>query len=264
MLSVENLCYSYESAKKNTQTLKNISFQVEKGETFGLVGESGSGKTTLALLLVGLLKPSSGSISYKDCSFNKDIQMVFQDPYSSLNPRMTVEETITEPLIIHKVGNDQTRKNRTLELLDLVGLDPSFTKRYPHEMSGGQRQRVCISRALALNPKFLICDEPVSALDVSIQAQIIHLLKDLQKKLNLTYFFISHDLALMKYLANRVAVMYQGELVEINTSKNLFAHPSHQYTQTLLSSMPSALPGLQTQTLHLTEAKILALTGPTD
>ncbi len=264
MLKVDHLNFSHITNGKRKEALKNISLTVEEGETFGLVGESGSGKTTLALLLMGLLKPTSGSICYKDCAFHREIQMIFQDPYSSLNPRMSVEQTISEPLIIHKIGTRQSQKNRVFELLELVGLDQNFAKRYPHEMSGGQRQRVCISRALALNPKFLICDEPVSALDISIQSQIIYLLEDLQNKLHLTYFFISHDLPLIRYLTDRVAVMKEGEIVEMDATKNLFASPKHLYTQTLLSSIPSVLPGLQTQTLHLTEDKIFALTGPTD
>jgi oligopeptide transport system ATP-binding protein len=212
---------------------------------------------------MNLIRPSSGIILYKGQPLLrgalKDFQMVFQDPYSSLDPRMTVGEIVREPLIIHKVKED-----KTLELLDLVGLDISFSRRYPHELSGGQRQRVGIARALALNPKFLICDEPIASLDVSIQAQIINLLKDLQKRLGLTYLFISHDLSIVKYLSDRVAVMYEGSIVELELSDKIFNAPKHPYTIELLSSIPSFSPGLQTHTRHLTEDKIFSTTGPTD
>ena len=205
MIKVLNLNHYY----KNNHVIKDVSFEITEGKTLGLIGESGSGKTTIALLLMNLLKQSSGTILYNNEPLPKkrlsDFQMIFQDPYSSLNPRMTIEEIVREPLIIYKI-----KENRVAELLDLVGLDLSFSKRYPHELSGGQRQRVGIARALAPYPKFLICDEPIAALDISIQAQIINLLKTLQKQLKLTYLFISHDLSIVKYLSDNVAVMLNG------------------------------------------------------
>ncbi len=248
--------------------IKEVSFEIPEGTTLGLVGESGSGKTTIALLLKQLLTPTSGTILYKDQPFTKEslreTQMVFQDPYSSLNPRMSIEEIIREPLAIYKIGTKEDQKKKVIELLDLVGLESGFSKRYPHELSGGQRQRVGIARALAPGPKFLICDEPTSALDVSIQGQIIALLKKLQNELNLTYLYISHDLAVVKYLSDQVAVLYQGEIVELETSEKLYSDPKHPYTQMLLSSTPSFSPGLQTQTLHLTVDNIFSVTGPSE
>lgn len=218
-----------------------------KGEILGLVGESGSGKTTVAKLLLRLLNPTSGSLFFDGIdllslpkaplkAMRRRMQMIFQDPYASLNPRMCVEDIIGEPLDIHSLAKGEKRKNRIYELLHLVGLDSSHAKRFPHEFSGGQRQRIAIARALALEPEFLICDEPISALDVSIQAQIINLLKELRQRLNLTYLFIAHDLAVVRYLSDRVAVMKQGHLVELASTENLFQNPQHPYTQLLLSS----------------------------
>ena len=257
MIKVLKLSHHYNKAL----VINEVSFEIEEGKTLGLVGESGSGKTTLALLLMNLLKPSRGTILYKGEPLTKkslrDFQMVFQDPYSSLDPRMTIDEIIREPLIIHKI-----KENSVPELLELVGLDSSFAKRYPHELSGGQNQRVGIARALALNPKFLICDEPIASLDVSIQAQIINLLKDLQRRLKLTYLFISHDLSIVKYLSDNVAVMYNGEIVELGLCEDVYMKPKHPYTIELLSSIPSFSPGLQTQTRHLTVDKIFSVTGP--
>ena len=257
MIKVTNLKHPF---------IKEVSFEIEEGTTLGLIGESGSGKTTIALLLKKLLIPTSGEILYKDKPFTKEslreTQMVFQDPYSSLNPRMTIEEIIREPLVIYDLGTKENQKSRVVDLLELVGLNSSFGKRYPHELSGGQRQRVGIARALAPRPKFLICDEPTSALDVSIQAQIIRLLKNLQKELNLTYLYISHDLTIVKYLADRVAVLYEGEIVEHQETKELYDNPKHPYTQILFSSIPSFSPGLQSQTRHLTVDNIFSVTGP--
>ncbi len=257
MIKVAHLNHHF----KKTPVIRDLSFEIQEGETLGLVGESGSGKTTLALLLMKLLSPTSGTILYKDHPLTKealrDFQMVFQDPYSSLDPRMTIEEIIKEPLIIYKI-----KETRVSELLELVGLDSSFAKRYPHELSGGQRQRVGIARALAPNPKFLICDEPIAALDVSIQAQIINLLKSLQKQLKLTYLFISHDLSIVRYLSDHVAVLYEGQIVEFGTCDEVYTNPKHSYTIELLSSIPSFSPGLQTQTRHLTVDKIFSVTGP--
>lgn len=253
LFSVKNLNASFNVKGKTFHVIRNVSFDIMPGETIGLVGESGCGKTTLGKILLGLLPPSSGSISFKGESIHKmdkstlldlrrQCQMIFQDPYGSVNPRMTVEEIILEPLIIYKIGTKNERKERVKELLQLVGLDQSFIQRYPHELSGGQRQRVVIARALAPNPKFLICDEPIAALDVSIQAQIINLLKDLQKKLGLTYLFISHDLAVVKYLATKTMVMYSGEIVETAESTELYERPLHPYTETLLHAIPTLDP----------------------
>ena len=232
------------------KAVEDVDFIVRRGETLGLVGESGCGKSTLGRTLIRLYEPTAGQISFDGSNFLKlsgaelrqkrrDIQMIFQDPYSSLDPRMTVGQVIEQPFIIHGLLQKKERENRVKELLELVGLKPSHINRYPHEFSGGQRQRIAIARAIALDPKLIICDEPVSALDVSIQAQILNLLKDLQKKLNLTYIFISHDLSVIEHVCDRIAVMYLGRIVELTTREELFANPQHPYTQALLSSIPS-------------------------
>tara|TARA_B110001454_G_scaffold219192_1_gene251226 strand:+ start:112105 stop:113103 length:999 start_codon:yes stop_codon:yes gene_type:complete len=231
------------------KAVDDVSLEVRQGETLGLVGESGCGKSTLGRTLIRLYEPTSGGIEFENKNFlnvsgrslrnlRKDIQMIFQDPYASLDPRMTVGQIIQQPFDIHGVGSGREREKRVKELLELVGLKASHVNRYPHEFSGGQRQRICIARAIALNPKLIICDEPVSALDVSIQAQILNLLKDLQEKLGLTYVFISHDLSVIEYFCDRVAVMYLGKIVEIGTRDEMFAEPKHPYTQALLSAIP--------------------------
>lgn len=231
------------------KAVDDVTLEVRKGETLGLVGESGCGKSTLGRSLIRLYEPTSGEIEFENKDFLKlggselrqlrrDIQMIFQDPFASLDPRMTVGQILRQPFDIHKVGTYQERENRVKELLELVGLKPSHVNRYPHEFSGGQRQRICIARAIALNPRLMICDEPVSALDVSIQAQILNLLKDLQEKLGLTYIFISHDLSVIEYFCDRVAVMYLGKIVEIGTRDQIFSSPKHPYTQALLSAIP--------------------------
>ncbi|MCK6598699.1 MAG: dipeptide ABC transporter ATP-binding protein [Bdellovibrionaceae bacterium] len=231
------------------KAVDDVSLEVRKGETLGLVGESGCGKSTLGRTLIRLYEPTSGEIEFEQKNFlklsggqlrqlRKDIQMIFQDPYASLDPRMTVGQILRQPFDIHNVGSSTERTARVKELLELVGLKASHVNRYPHEFSGGQRQRICIARAIALNPKLIICDEPVSALDVSIQAQILNLLKDLQEKLGLTYVFISHDLSVIEYFCDRVAVMYLGKIVEIGTREEIFNHPKHPYTQALLSAIP--------------------------
>jgi peptide/nickel transport system ATP-binding protein len=242
---------------KGVLAVDNVGFEIARGECLGLVGESGCGKTTLSKIIMRALKPDSGRIVYNDrgslvdilalddealMTFRRKIQFIFQDPFSSLNPRMTVFDIISEPLIIHRIGNSQTRAEMVKELMELVGLDPRYLKRYPHSFSGGQRQRIGIARALALKPDFLICDEPVSALDVSIQAQILNLLKDLQTKLSLTYLFISHNLAVVDYIADRIAVMCAGRLVEIAPKELLFRNPMHPYTKTLLAAVPEPNP----------------------
>jgi ABC-type oligopeptide transport system ATPase subunit len=227
----------------------DVSFTIDEGETFGLVGESGSGKTTTGRCILRLVEPSSGDIRFRGESVlafsrarmraaRRDMQIVFQDPYSSLNPRMRARQIVEEPLIIHRLGGRRERRARVEDLFRLVGLDPQHLERYPHEFSGGQRQRIGLARALALNPSFLILDEPVSALDVSIQAQVVNLLMDLQQQLKLTYLFIAHDLRLVEHICSRVAVMYLGRIVEMGPTERLFAAPQHPYTRALLSAIP--------------------------
>jgi oligopeptide transport system ATP-binding protein len=226
-----------------------ITFDVYSGETFGLVGESGCGKSTAGRTILQLYRPTSGSVYYSDTDLAKlkgddlrrmrqKLQMIFQDPYASLNPRMSIREIVGEPLLVHGVFKGKEIDDRVDQLLDLVRLNPGFASRYPHEFSGGQRQRVGVARALALNPDFIVCDEPISALDVSIQAQVINLLEDLQEKLGLTYLFIAHDLSMVRHLSDRVAVMYLGILVETAPRDELYNHPLHPYTQALLSAVP--------------------------
>lgn len=233
----------------HVKAVDDVTLDVRKGETIGLVGESGCGKSTFGRTLIRLYEPTSGEIEFEGKNFlnisgrslrnlRKDIQMIFQDPYASLDPRMTVGQIIRQPFEIHNVGSRSEREKRVKELLEQVGLKASHVNRYPHEFSGGQRQRICIARAIALNPKLIICDEPVSALDVSIQAQILNLLKDLQEQLGLTYVFISHDLSVIEYFCDRVAVMYLGKIVEIATRDEIFNQPKHPYTQALLSAIP--------------------------
>jgi ABC-type oligopeptide transport system ATPase subunit len=228
----------------------DVSFAIEEGETFGLVGESGSGKTTTGRCLLRLIEPTSGSVRFRGeevLAFpparlrmaRREMQIVFQDPYASLNPRMRARQIVEEPLIIHRMGTRGERRERVARLFGLVGLDPAHLERYPHEFSGGQRQRIGLARALALEPSFLVLDEPVSALDVSIQAQVINLLVDLQDQLRLTYLLIAHDLRLVEHVCRRVAVMYRGRIVELGPTSALFTAPRHPYTQALLSAIPS-------------------------
>jgi ABC-type oligopeptide transport system ATPase subunit len=231
----------------------DVSFNIEEGETFGLVGESGSGKTTTGRCLLRLIEPTSGVVRFRGDDIlalspsalraaRRQMQIVFQDPYSSLNPRMRVREIVEEPLIIHRLGDRAARRERVAQLFGLVGLDPIHLERYPHEFSGGQRQRIGLARALALDPSFLILDEPVSALDVSVQAQVVNLLMDLQKRLSLTYLFIAHDLRLVEHICSRMAVMYLGKIVEMGSTALLFASPQHPYTRALLSAIPALDP----------------------
>ncbi len=250
--------FIFQSSSGIVKAVDDISFSIREGKTFGLVGESGCGKSTTARVILRLIQHSSGSVIYdgKDLfNLNKkqmfkvrrDIQIIFQDPYASLSPRMTIGDIINEPLEIHKIGDKRTRIKRVKELLDVVGLNPEHLNRYPHEFSGGQRQRIGIARALALTPRLLLCDEPVSALDVSVQAQILNLLADLQKEFNLTYLFIAHDLSVVKHVSNRVGVMYLGKLVEIADSADLYSKPLHPYTMGLLSAVPIPDPELERQ-----------------
>ncbi|HSH02420.1 MAG TPA: dipeptide ABC transporter ATP-binding protein [Anaerolineae bacterium] len=231
------------------QAVDGVSFVVRRGETLGLVGESGCGKSTTGRTLLHLLEPTAGSVIFegKDLGdlnsaemrkMRQNMQMIFQDPYASLNPRLTVGDTVSEPLEIHNIGDAKSRLERVKELLSLVGLNPAFRKRYPHEFSGGQRQRIGIARALATNPSLIVADEPISALDVSIQAQVVNLLDDLKEQLGLTYVFIAHDLSMVRYISDRVAVMYLGRIVEIGECDAVYDHPLHPYTQALLSAIP--------------------------
>jgi peptide/nickel transport system ATP-binding protein len=245
----------------------DVSFSIDEGETFGLVGESGSGKTTTGRCLLRLVEPTSGEVRFRGedvLGFSKnrlrearrEMQIVFQDPYSSLNPRMRARVIVEEPLVIHKLGDRTARRERVAELFQLVGLDPAHLERYPHEFSGGQRQRIGLARALALNPSFLILDEPVSALDVSIQAQVVNLLMDLQRQLKLTYLFIAHDLRLVEHICGRIAVMYLGKIVELGPAAAIFAAPQHAYTRALLSAIPVPDPDAPRQRLVLDPASV--------
>lgn len=237
------------SEKRYIKAVDDVSFTVYKGETLGLVGESGCGKSTLARTILRLIEPTGGQVLYRGEDFlqkgkrevkemRSNLQIVFQDPYGSLHPKMRVGKIIEAPLVISKYGDKEMRKERVNELVEMVDLKPEHLKRYPHEFSGGQRQRIVIARTLATNPDFVICDEPVSALDVSVRSQILNLLRDLQEKLGLTYLFISHDLSVVEHICDRVVVMYLGKVVEMATSEALFTNPQHPYTRALLSAAP--------------------------
>ncbi len=258
---------------ESVRAVDGVSFAIRRGETFGLVGESGCGKSTTGRCILRLIEPTAGEVLFEGNDLlgvgsdglrrmRRDMQIIFQDPYSSLNPRMRVGEIIEEPLIIHRIGGRGERRDRVTELLGLVGLDGSHATRYPHEFSGGQRQRIGIARALALNPKFIVCDEPVSALDVSVQAQVVNLLQDLQEQLGLTYLFISHGLSVVEHISNRVGIMYLGKLVEVAPSEEIFRNPLHPYTRALLSAIPVPDPDVHRERLPLTGDIPTAISPP--
>ena len=256
VLKVENLKVHFPvkgglfTKKQVVKAVDGVSFEIYPKETFGLVGESGCGKSTTGRAIVKLYEPTSGTVYYHGedvtkikgghlAEFRRNVQMIFQDPYASLNPRMTVGEIIREPMDIHHIFNTkEEREQRVRELLDIVGLKPDHIRRYPHEFSGGQRQRIGIARTLALHPQFIVCDEPISALDVSIQAQVINLLEHIQKEMGISYLFIAHDLSMVKHISDRIGVMYLGNLVEIGDSDDVYHRPLHPYTQALLSAVP--------------------------
>jgi peptide/nickel transport system ATP-binding protein len=268
LLEVRNLVKEFTrthgifGAASAVRAVDGVSFSIEQGETFGLVGESGSGKTTTGRCILRLIEPTAGEVRFRGEDVlrfsrtrmrdaRRDMQIVFQDPYSSLNPRMRVGRIVEEPLVIHGIGSRGERQERVVELFKLVGLDPSQLARYPHQFSGGQRQRIGLARALALNPSFIIADEPVSALDVSVQAQVVNLLMDLQERLKLTYLFIAHDLRLVRHICSRVAVMYLGKIVELGPTERLFESPAHPYTRALLSAIPVPDPSAVRQRIVL-------------
>ena len=280
LLVIDNINKSFTTRKgglftsrthqQQNRSLHNVSLFLQRGECLGLVGESGCGKTTLAKIIMRAIEPDSGAITFNRHNqsidvlntegqelrkLRKSIQLVFQDPFGSLNPRMTVFDIISEPLVIHNLGEAPERARIVKELMGHVGLDPRFLSRYPHSFSGGQRQRIGIARALALNPDILICDEPVSALDVSVQAQVLNLLKDLKSELGLTYLFISHDLAVVDYMADRIAVMCAGILVELAARESLFNNPRHPYTRALLAAVPRADPAARLNLNELMQGK---------
>jgi ABC-type oligopeptide transport system ATPase subunit len=261
-IEVRNLTKRYG----HTTAVDGVSFAIDEGETFGLVGESGSGKSTTGRCMLRLIEPTAGQVLFRGedvLTFGRerlrrarrDMQMVFQDPFSSLNPRMRIRTIVEEPFVIHGIGTRAERHERAAELLRIVGLDPSHLDRYPHEFSGGQRQRIGLARALALNPSFIVADEPVSALDMSIQAQIVDLLMDLQQRLKLTYLFIAHDLRLVRHICSRVAVMYMGKIVEAGSTTSIFTSPRHPYTRALLSAVPKLDPDAPRERIVLDPAQ---------
>jgi len=266
LLRVDKLAVKYfpvrggllQRVKAWVQAVDDVSFFIREGETLGLVGESGCGKTTVGRTMLRLLEPTGGSVLFDGVDvatlrgralkdLRRDLQIIFQDPYASLNPRMSVGDIVAEPMEVHRIGTRKEQRERVPRLLNLVGLNPYFINRYPHEFSGGQRQRIGIARALALNPEFIVCDEPISALDVSIQAQVVNLLEELQEQFGLTYLFIAHDLSMVRHISDRVAVMYLGKVVELTDRNELYLNPLHPYTQALLSAVPVPDPVVERQ-----------------
>ena len=258
ILEVKHLKQYFKNGRNVTKAVDDVSFDIYEGETFGLVGESGSGKTTTGRSILQLYKPTSGEVIFEGknvagvksradkLAFTRDAQMIFQDPYASLNPRMTVEDIIAEGLDIHHlVKNKEERSQRVEELLETVGLNESHASRFPHEFSGGQRQRIGIARALAVEPKFIVADEPISALDVSIQAQVVNLMIELQKKRGLTYLFIAHDLSMVKFISDRIGVMHYGKLLEVGPADDVYDRPLHDYTKSLISAVPIPDPEVE-------------------
>lgn len=258
ILEVKHLKQYFKNGRNVTKAVDDVSFDIYEGETFGLVGESGSGKTTTGRSILQLYKPTSGEVIFEgknveslksradELAFTRDAQMIFQDPYASLNPRMTVEDIIAEGLDIHHLVRDKAeRSKRVEELLETVGLNESHASRFPHEFSGGQRQRIGIARALAVEPKFIVADEPISALDVSIQAQVVNLMIELQKKRGLTYLFIAHDLSMVKFISDRIGVMHYGKLLEVGPADDVYDRPLHDYTKSLISAVPIPDPEVE-------------------
>lgn len=258
LLDVRHLKQYFKSGRSTVKAVDDVSFHIYEGETFGLVGESGSGKTTTGRSILQLYQPTSGEIIFEgqditkqkkrkdQLQFRRDAQMIFQDPYASLNPRMTVEDIIAEGLDVHGLVKDKTeRRQRVEQLLEVVGLNKKHASRFPHEFSGGQRQRIGIARALAVQPKFIVADEPISALDVSIQAQVVNLMKELQEKQNLTYLFIAHDLSMVKFISDRIGVMHFGKLLEVGPADDVYNKPLHDYTKSLISAVPIPDPEIE-------------------
>lgn len=280
ILSVENMVMHFPIYRGVVQrqvgavhAVDGISFNIKRGETLGLVGESGCGKSTTGRTILQLYKATAGSVFYEGVDLTalkreemrkmrRHMQMIFQDPYASLNPRMTINDIIGEPLLVHNVAKGKEINERVAELLELVRLNPAYASRYPHEFSGGQRQRIGVARALALQPKLIICDEPISALDVSIQAQVVNLLEELQEKFNLTYLFIAHDLSMVRHISNRVAVMYLGVIVEIAKRNELYENPLHPYTQALLSAVPIPDPNKEKRRRIILEGDVPSPINP--
>ena len=265
LLQVRHLVkhFPVDNSDDVVQAVDNVSFDIIAGETLGLVGESGCGKSTVGRCLLRLIEPTSGEVVFEDKNIiglpnnemqalRREMQIIFQDPYASLNPRLSIRSIVAEPLKIHRIGGKAERNERVADLLQKVGLDPKYADRYPHEFSGGQRQRIGIARALALNPKLIVCDEPVSALDVSVQAQVVNLLQELQDEFGLTYLFISHGLAIVEHISDRVAVMYLGKIVEICDAAELYESPLHPYTRALLSAIPIPDPKVKRERIVLT------------